>query len=576
MLSQAPRAALYEGLERGTLASQAVTRALIDGSRGPDLARETASYDVVIIGAGPAGSTFAASLRAARPGARILVVDRDHVGSHIFGNHGDFYSMTTASLPGSDENRIPGSPLQVSDFAPSQTPPPEHMNLAGLAALDHSGADVLWDHEVVAVNDDRGDHRYDLRFRNGTSARAHVVVMATGQGPLNLDFFDEGTRLRLRAALAVHTPGLMTFDDLATQAIADRRAGTDPRARYQGRKVVVLGRGVVSGKAAAFFGIQPTTTHTVESLPAGGFLINGAEADVVVLAVGAERDQTNLFSRLTGDGSGGLVPVFGVAAQRPSQIIAKRWVKSEGAESAFFALDVAAGWDQGDGTSLQDMLPRAEALAGEVAAHLSLVHNEISTVDAPREAELQAVLGRLSSEGKSSDHPRIIFFAGIPGSGKSTEIRRRFSDGTLNVEDFVLVDPDRIRGMLTSYHRAQVLDSAAAGQLVHRAATGLQFPLIMGLLAAQKNIIVDGTLRDTDFIWGVFHRIRHKYPHYRISLYVMDCDPAVAAQRITARAASTGRVLPEQDLGAFRDRIQASVARLTPLVHEVVSVRGGH
>ena len=88
-------------------------------------------------------------------------------------------------------------------------------------------------------------------------------------------------------------------------------------------------------------------------------------------------------------------------------------------------------------------------------------------------------------------------------------------------------------------------------------------------LQAQRNVCVDGSLRNVEWYSKVFDDIRKRFPRYRIALLLIGASKEVVYDRVRRRAAKTQRFVPEE-------RILESLASLPRAMAVLVCVwRGG-
>eukprot|EP00977_Amphora_coffeiformis_P010819 scaffold2536_cov169-Amphora_coffeaeformis.AAC.12 len=190
--------------------------------------------------------------------------------------------------------------------------------------------------------------------------------------------------------------------------------------------------------------------------------------------------------------------------------------------------------------------------------------------------------------------PWLCFTAGPMGAGKSYTMRNLVDEGRFPLLAFVKVDPDEIRRQLPEYHLYVTDSPSLAGELTNkeagfigeiltlaglengkvRRATPLRFfsflddYLTLYSLAPSslQNVLVDGSLRDSDWYQLYFKRIRKEFPVVRIAILQVSAPREAVFQRAAARAKSTGRVVPKMVLERALEQVPRSVKILAPLV----------
>lgn len=113
--------------------------------------------------------------------------------------------------------------------------------------------------------------------------------------------------------------------------------------------------------------------------------------------------------------------------------------------------------------------------------------------------------------------PWVVFTAGPMGAGKSFTMRHLVDTGRFPLMAFVNVDPDELRRLLPEYH-LYALEPEAAGELTRKEAGFLAEMLTLAGLQAGKNVLVDGSLRDSDWYSKYFPRLRAEFPILRLAI----------------------------------------------------------
>mmetsp|Transcript_68329 Transcript_68329/g.192688 ORF Transcript_68329/g.192688 Transcript_68329/m.192688 type:complete len:506 (-) Transcript_68329:228-1745(-) len=170
------------------------------------------------------------------------------------------------------------------------------------------------------------------------------------------------------------------------------------------------------------------------------------------------------------------------------------------------------------------------------------------------------------------EQPWIVFTAGAMGVGKSYVMLTLDSDGLFPMENFALVDPDKLKNELPEMKGYLERDPATAATKVHRESTMISEVLFEHCLSAKQNLLVDGSLRDVGWYTKLFQRIRREFPVYRIGIVHITASRETIINRAEARAKETGRVVPRELLEASMAQVPESVAALAPLADFVADV----
>ena len=128
------------------------------------------------------------------------------------------------------------------------------------------------------------------------------------------------------------------------------------------------------------------------------------------------------------------------------------------------------------------------------------------------------------------------------------------------------VDPDAIRQYLPEYHVYNVMVPEKAGELTRKEAGYIAEILILAGLEKGKNVLVDGSLRDSDWYVTYFARLREEFPALRLAILEVTAPIEAVIQRADDRAKTTGRVVPRELLLETFYQVPRSVARLAHLV----------
>ena len=166
----------------------------------------------------------------------------------------------------------------------------------------------------------------------------------------------------------------------------------------------------------------------------------------------------------------------------------------------------------------------------------------------------------------------ICFTAGPMGVGKGYVLTKLHQQGLFRLDQYIMIDPDMLKQELPEMPGFLQADRATAATKLHRESTQMSDILLEYALQNQRDVLVDGSLRDVDFYTDFFQRIRTEYPSYRLALIHVTADPAVIYRRAADRAIKTGRAVPTDLLEASIRQVPVSVSRLRHLAHAVHTI----
>lgn len=161
--------------------------------------------------------------------------------------------------------------------------------------------------------------------------------------------------------------------------------------------------------------------------------------------------------------------------------------------------------------------------------------------------------------------PFIVFSAGPMGVGKSFVLSQLHQRNLFPLSRFIKIDPDMLKSELPEIAGYLQYGPDSAATKLHRESTQMADVLFEHSLATQRNILVDGSLRDVDWYTRLFRRLRTDFPQYVLSILYVSAPSETIKERARQRAVKSGRAVPEDLLQASIDRVPLSVAALAPL-----------
>ena len=168
--------------------------------------------------------------------------------------------------------------------------------------------------------------------------------------------------------------------------------------------------------------------------------------------------------------------------------------------------------------------------------------------------------------GTVPTEPFIVFTAGAMGAGKGYTIAKLVEKGRFPLKAFVIVDPDEVRRLLPEYSLYIHANAELAGELTRKEAGFIAEILTLAALQAGKNVLQDGSLRDSDWYQVYFKRLKDEFPDVRQAILHVTAPREAVFQRAASRAIATGRVVPREVLEMALEQTPRSVKILAPLV----------
>lgn len=157
--------------------------------------------------------------------------------------------------------------------------------------------------------------------------------------------------------------------------------------------------------------------------------------------------------------------------------------------------------------------------------------------------------------------------------------------GLFPLHAFVRADPDEIRRYMPEYCLYNEQNPEQAGQLTRKESGLITEILTLAGLQAGKNVLVDGSLRDSTWYKYYFNQLRVNHPDIRLALVHVTATPEAVFQRAAVsvstifaasrrstltsfqeRGVITGRVVPREILSIALEQVPKSVEKLKNLV----------
>jgi hypothetical protein len=141
------------------------------------------------------------------------------------------------------------------------------------------------------------------------------------------------------------------------------------------------------------------------------------------------------------------------------------------------------------------------------------------------------------------DNKKVIFTCGCYGAGKGHTMRRLHNTNKINLDNYVYVDPDKIRAYIPEYNIYLKEDSFTAGSKTNKEAGYIAELIQLQSLFNGYNLIVDGSMKD--FVWYKKHIewIKETFPQYEIIIIFVEASWLTVIERIWKRAEVTRRLI---------------------------------
>lgn len=168
--------------------------------------------------------------------------------------------------------------------------------------------------------------------------------------------------------------------------------------------------------------------------------------------------------------------------------------------------------------------------------------------------------------------PFVVFTAGAMGAGKGHTIKKLVEWYYFPLMAFVIVDPDEIRRHFPEYNMYLQECPEHAGTLTRKEAGFVAEILTAVALEQQKNVLVDGSLRDSEWYKIYFQHLRDSYPLNKLAIIHVTAPRDTIFQRAEERGKLTGRIVPRETLIEAMEQVPHSVNILKDLVNVYVEI----
>lgn len=196
-----------------------------------------------------------------------------------------------------------------------------------------------------------------------------------------------------------------------------------------------------------------------------------------------------------------------------------------------------------------------------------------SNYTAERQAFQDVLIKNVVGAAVEKECPWIVFTAGAMGAGKSHVIQWMSNRGYFPLPDIVQIDPDLFKMGLPEWPIYLKEDPTQAGTQTRKESGYLVEIAQEAAMRLNKNVWVDGSLRDEGWYHNVFARIRTEHPNYSIAIIYVYASREVVLARAKSRAERTGRIVPESEIMDSLVRVPLAVRELAPLADFVAYIK---
>jgi hypothetical protein len=181
------------------------------------------------------------------------------------------------------------------------------------------------------------------------------------------------------------------------------------------------------------------------------------------------------------------------------------------------------------------------------------------------------IITELISVGRTMTEPWLVYTAGPMGAGKSYTIRKFSEMKIFPLIAFVIIDPDRIKCMLPEMTKFIEEDPKTAGSRAHKESSFIAEIAEKLAIKENKCLVVDGTLKDTNWFINRLESLRINNPKYLTAIIQITAPPELIFERAARRGVETGRVVPDQLILQSIEQVPESVKILSEHVDELFS-----
>lgn len=167
---------------------------------------------------------------------------------------------------------------------------------------------------------------------------------------------------------------------------------------------------------------------------------------------------------------------------------------------------------------------------------------------------------------KQFSKPWCLFTCGVFGAGKSHVLKHLYENKVLDLEQFVVVDPDKIKFMLPEAKEYIRVCPESFGKLLHTESIFIASIIQAYCFSQSYPMIVDGSLQDVEWYRFYFESIKKQYTQYTLGIIKINCSLPTAIKRCNQRGLVTGRMISHALIQSVHEKIPVSFRELRWLV----------
>jgi len=200
--------------------------------------------------------------------------------------------------------------------------------------------------------------------------------------------------------------------------------------------------------------------------------------------------------------------------------------------------------------------------------YIDLVHH--GHYDYERKLLHERIIDKFLSDknAKPSEKNKLLFTSGPYGAGKTHTIKYLDSKGKIDLNEWIHIDPDKIRVHIPEYSTYLEEDPWSAGYKTNKEACYICEILELYLLFNNYNIIIDGSMRDYEWYVSNLEWIKTTFPNYEILILHVRSSWSLIKERVDKRSKITKRFIPEDILLDSYNKTFISFNILREYVHK--------
>jgi predicted ABC-type ATPase len=163
----------------------------------------------------------------------------------------------------------------------------------------------------------------------------------------------------------------------------------------------------------------------------------------------------------------------------------------------------------------------------------------------------------------------LILTCGAMGSGKTHTVKIILGE---KFRQYVRADVDAIKHHVPEMKELLKTNPNNAGKILHSEACTIHEILFRSAIEEKKNVIIDGSLRNSGFFRDYLERVD---PEYYITILHVVAPLEVCIERAEARAKHTGRLVPIESIKESFKKCPGAVRDLAEIADWVVEIENG-